>query len=336
MCTGTRQHVSLSLAGSAHGQHICFVRHHVEHHSGLVSLPNDALALGCCRADGPRTDVMMRTVSILALLPALLSCGRLVDPPLPEGAQPFAPPPVYATWWAMTEACAGVQAAMAAVQWFVVPGASAVHTGGVGDADGYWSAAGHQIVLAEAAVGDGGVVRHEMLHALTGRASHTRADFLDRCGGIVSCGGPCIAEAGLPAAPAPAVASVDPEALEVDLTLMPAIPSQHTDRGHFALIVTVRNPAAFPVVVLFPAHRGGEVARTFGFTWSGPAGGVQGDELAFDAGLAFFGAGEIKHHVFDFVIGGGLARRTLPSGTYEVSGRFAGKHVTLEAVTVGP
>ncbi len=67
-------------------------------------------------------------------------CRSLVDPPLPAGAVRFAPPPVYARWWALVEACAGVRGDPGAVAWHVVPGVSSISTVAGVTFFGLWSA----------------------------------------------------------------------------------------------------------------------------------------------------------------------------------------------------
>ena len=62
--------------------------------------------------------------------------------------------------------------------------------------------AGALTVLAGTDTIEGSVVRHEMLHALVRAKGHPRAQFLQRCGGIVACGPDCVHDAGPAAAPA--------------------------------------------------------------------------------------------------------------------------------------
>ena len=91
----------------------------------------------------------------------------------------------------MTAQCSGSSAPRASVQWYVVPGVWVFWREG-SVVNGFWSRSGNRIVLAEGAVDDGFVVRHEMLHALTVDGRHTRQAFLERCGGVVACLSPCM------------------------------------------------------------------------------------------------------------------------------------------------
>lgn len=260
----------------------------------------------------------------------------LTGPELPTGARPFTAPPVYATWWAMTEACAGVTGSLAAVQWYVVPDAATIQTAEHGEVGAYWSAAGNRIVLAGQLARDGGLVRHEMLHALTRRGGHARADFLARCGGVVTCQAGCVELADPPPAPDPATPRVDPSALEVRVEVTPAAPSAVRDSGYFTVVVAVRNPAAHPVVVQLPADAAR--ARPAGFTLAawGPAGGLQVGNLALDPGLPIFAAGETKRQVFDFVLGPRLTGHALPQGGYRFEASFGGHATASASVVLGP
>ena len=70
------------------------------------------------------------------------------------------------------------------VQWFVVRGADTFVADGRRDY-GLWIAHYRYIVLGEGRIGDSLVVRHEMLHDLTGRLDHPAECFQQRCGALV-------------------------------------------------------------------------------------------------------------------------------------------------------
>jgi hypothetical protein len=93
---------------------------------------------------------------------------------------------------------------MSSVQWYVVPGVAVFWREG-SIVNGFWSRSGNRIVLAEGAVDDGFVVRHEMLHALTNDGRHTRQAFLERCAGLVACLSPCVDAANAGASPSGAI-----------------------------------------------------------------------------------------------------------------------------------
>jgi hypothetical protein len=283
---------------------------------------------------------MRRAAISLPLLAAATSCGLLTDPRLPAGAEPFAPPPVYATWWAMTEACAGVSRPFSSVRWYRVAGADEVRTPDGRPAGGYWESSTGRVVLAGTRVLWGGTVRHEMLHALLRRRGHPRDAFLGRCGGVVVCAENCVADAGPPPAPAAATARVAPAALEVRVAVAPAAPSAARDGGFFVLVVSARNPAAHPVVVV-PPPGGGGAAPGYQFVAWGPAGGLQGGIGSLDPGHVQFGPGETKRQVFDFVLGPRMGEgypdaTTLPPGRYRIEGRFGGQSAVLEPVELTP
>ncbi len=181
-----------------------------------------------------------------------LGCG-LVSPPLPPGAESFAPPPAYARWWALVEACSGARRPLGAVRFYRVPHAATVPSWGHGPAAAYYTRASDRIVIAGLYLQMGALVRHEMLHALLRVRGHPRAAFLGRCGGVVLCDAGCRADAGPAPAPDPAAVPVGPRDLEVTAALSPAAPSLAGDGGRFTFTVRVRNPRPYPVVVVAPA-----------------------------------------------------------------------------------
>ena len=149
------------------------------------------------------TDVVRgpRLLAAVAAVAFLAACGNLVDPDLPANAEQYTPPPVYARWWSMTQSCSGLSGDLSAVTWFMVPGVSTVLLNGK-TVEGYWSLAGNRIVIAGAGRLAGGIVRHEMLHALMKAAGHPRAKFLGECGGVVYCTEACISDGTMPGAQA--------------------------------------------------------------------------------------------------------------------------------------
>src|SRR5687767_13898568 len=79
------------------------------------------------RAKEKGTRTLISFVRVFRWLPSaaavgLAACSSLVDPDLPVNARQFTPPPVYARWWAMTQACSGLSGDLASVSWYVVPG----------------------------------------------------------------------------------------------------------------------------------------------------------------------------------------------------------------------
>jgi hypothetical protein len=256
------------------------------------------------------------------------ACRGLVDPPLPADAERFTPPPVYARWWAMTEACAGISRPLADVEWYVVPNMSAVEVNGRW-VQGYWSAGSNRIVLAGLAQLHGGAVRHEMAHALDRRSGHSRRLFLERCGGVVQCGSECTANAGPAPGPDPLAVAVTPAAITIAVEVTPADPSGPQRDGFVTLAVLARNPAAHPVTVQLPD---GLNTEFFYEVWGA------GEDRArlfhgFGGDVTSFAPGETKRRVIDFPIVKDGIGDGLWTGTYTFRGgygrRFADIQVAL-------
>lgn len=250
------------------------------------------------------------------------SCRSVVEPMLPAGAEPLVAPPVYATWWAMTEACAGVSGSLDRIHWYVLPGATRVPYPGRPDVISYWTSAGNSIVLAGAEALNGGNVRHEMLHALLRVAGHPREAFLGRCAGVVDCWRGCIADAGPPSPIDRAVPIVKPDQLRLGLVIAPAAPSAQTDSGFFTVTVTAANPLDHAIVVSLPNSSNGILGRSFTYRLQGSLGGIGDNMNALDSSEVFFAAGETKRHVFDIRVGEKLGAGEVPPGEYSVGGSF--------------
>jgi hypothetical protein len=270
---------------------------------------------------------------LAALCATLATCRFPTAPELPAGAVPLTPPAVFARWWAMAESCSGVRGPLDAVSFYEVPGVSDFDRDGR-RVLGYWTAAGNQIVLAGDAALVGSNVRHEMLHALIRVGGHPRDQFLEKCGGVVDCGVPCIDDAGPAPAADPTALSVTPGALEVTVQVAPAGPTSAYDGGFFTLTVAVRNTAPHPVVArLGPTN---SLPRSFQFDLRGPSGALGGSEIVLDPSAVRFGPGETKRQLFDFSIGGGVAGRQLTPGTYTVLGAYGTHWSGPATLAVGP
>jgi len=122
--------------------------------------------------------------AVVPIIPFMLAaCDTLAPAPLPDHALALAaPPPQYQTWWARTEACAGVNGRFNAIRWFTVPWAVSFPTP-EGEQVGRWTrdGGGPRIVIAGEYLADEMVVRHEMLHELLGRGDHPAEFFVARC-----------------------------------------------------------------------------------------------------------------------------------------------------------
>ncbi|HUQ20877.1 MAG TPA: hypothetical protein VM099_14765 [Gemmatimonadaceae bacterium] len=268
---------------------------------------------------GARVDYQ-RVRKLLLLLPvAIVACRSIVDPPLPDEAEPFAPPPVYARWWAMTESCSGLTGSLANVSFYTVRGSTTLMLEGK-QVIGYWSAGTNRIVIAEGAMLGGGYVRHEMLHALKQKAGHPRADFLDKCGGFVTCAPDCVAEGGPPPPVDANTPHVTAASLDLTMEIGPASPSVSTEGGVFSVILSAKNPADHTVAVTLSGKQGS--ASAFGYKITGANGALSGGVVALDPAVTVFAAGETKKQVFDFVIWRLGSGGDFPPGTYTVTGSY--------------
>lgn len=274
----------------------------------------------------------------LLLHASALACHRGV--PLPTEARPFTPPPHFARWWRMTEACSGRRGDFAAIDWYIVPDAYSVRARGESMA-AYWYPAQDRIVVAGRWIADGAVVRHEMLHALLRTDGHPRAEFRDACGGVVGCDSACVVEGGV----APMLPDARPAqagSLEVSVALDSPAPAAGTDGGAFSLVVSARNPHPYPVLVRPPVDPSGAGTGYRWYFWSPVfASGSRADVAAPDERV--FGPGQTRHHVFDFVVGRAVPPERVPAGTsplppatYLIEGGLDGHVVRIEGVRLGP
>lgn len=111
----------------------------------------------------------MRILKVAICLSSLAGCGFE-----PEGAVPYDPPPIYQQWWRETEACSGRRGSLQSIDWAYIPGYA--FSCPSGRCVGRWEPSS-RIYVAEAYRRDELVVRHEMLHALLGRAGHPNPPF---------------------------------------------------------------------------------------------------------------------------------------------------------------
>lgn len=261
------------------------------------------------------------TCSLFALAAA---CNAPLDPPPPHGAERFIAPPIYQQWWSMTSECSGISGSLGSIDWFVVPGVARFEFEGQQVA-GYWSRAGNRIVMAERAMLNGTVVRHEMLHALQRTGAHERRAFLGRCGGVVICITSCLQEGGRPPVPPATLPRLRPEEMVLDVIVEPAQPGARAWDGHFRLTVTVRNPRRDSVVVVLPPSGDSGAPPGFSLELSGSDLGIWSGDRAWDSAVTVFGPGETHRAIFDFRLSRKFdGFRAVPPGKYEVLGRFGG------------
>jgi hypothetical protein len=256
---------------------------------------------------------------------------RLTEP-LPSDATVFLPPAIYTRWWSMTEACSGASGDLSAVTWLRAPGSVVLLDGrAVG---GYWSSPHNTIVLADEALDDGAVVRHEMLHALIGAAAgaHPRAAFLDACASVVVCGDDCVTDAGPWHAPQPYVV-MPPDSLDLDSEAR-LLPRESDGQRWVTLLVTVRNPRG--VAILVPAPSETSTQREFGFDVRGPVGGRSEEDIADDSSRMYFRPYETKTRLYEFRVASELTSSHIVPGLNLMRGGFARRWTAYDTVDVSP
>ncbi len=253
-----------------------------------------------------------------ALGPA--ACRDATAPRVPNATR-FRPPPVYARWWALVEACSGRTADFGRWAWYRVPaGGLRVHGAGDGSASAYADVAGRHVVFEAGQEAVGGVVRHEMLHALLGREyaagtvadAHPPAYFQGRCAGVVDCGYVGCGDAGAAPVSAPADAPALPLAgLDVAGEVIPGRVSRAGADRDLTIVVRATNPAPNPGWVALAPTPGASAPAAH---WTGfrvvPAGqplpvtdltrtDVTGTVAVQRQGRVPFGAGEARWQVYD-------------------------------------
>jgi hypothetical protein len=262
---------------------------------------------------------------LILALPLLAACETPVGPRLPTNAEPFTPPAVYREWWALTEACSGLQADFTRIAWFHVPGAESIPLADGTLVNGRWDRVSNRIVLAGQSERFGDLVRHEMLHALLRSGGHPRDAFIGRCGGTVVCEALCIQDAGPPPPPDPAATMVDLSALQIAVELVPAQPSVSVNDGWFRMVVTARNPMAGPVLVQLPSSNAGPgPSFSYDITERQGSSGYRYDMRADAPEVSRFAPFETKQFIFDLQIGAGQTRYDIPPGRYWFKGAYGG------------
>ncbi len=270
------------------------------------------------------SERLLQAASLLAhlLLAGLTSCMSGVIE-LPSAATRFVPPSVYVTWWHIVENCSGSVRDFGEVEWYSVPGSSLSIPGS--DASGVFTsdALGHRILLTAGSREDGGVVRHEMLHALLLLRGHPRSAFLGTCAGVVSCAVECVRDAGAPSPLDVPMLVVRSSSLLVSNRLEPAVPSAFVDSGHFRLVVSARNQSGTAVrVVDADPVRSSPDRVAFWYEMTDSVGRVIGGAASRDDSRIIFAPGETKVQIFDFVIGNDPAGARPYPRIYSFRGRY--------------
>jgi hypothetical protein len=263
----------------------------------------------------------------------MVACTNIVEPALPSDAEVFSPPPVYSTWWQMTEACSAITGSLASVTWYQT--SQVVHDTHSGDViAGYYLRGSNRIVLTTSVMTNGGIVRHEMLHALLQRAGHPRAQFLGNCAGTVDCEEPCAADAEPYPPPPQSPIAVPGDSIEITLDVEPHTPMHSIDEGRFTLTVFARNRTARWITISPTA--GADALQTFSFNVDGVHGATRGDRRASDPSQKTFAPHETKRQVFDLMIGDYPFGNQLLPGDYLAHGAFAGWSSGDSAFVISP
>lgn len=245
-----------------------------------------------------------------------------------NGAAAFAPPSVYARWWALTESCSGLTGSLESVQWMSAPARALQAAEGAGTV-AYWSSQDNRIVLATNAIANGRIVRHEMLHALSRSRGHPASLFRDRCDGVVRCDEACKGETrGVPRTNTAIRVPVD--TLRIAIAVYPARPSSKVDDGAFQVMVSITNPSAHEIVADF---RTADPAIAVSVS-PGDFRLIADHEIG-DPRMAIFGPGERKQYVFDLRAGDPSSRIAFVPGDYRLTGYFDGLFTAPLALVIG-
>lgn len=271
---------------------------------------------------------------VVASLPlALAVCDKVVGPKLPADAEQFSPPPVYSTWWQMTEACSGLSGSLPSVTWYSTN--DVVYDTHSGDQiAGFWIPGRNQIVIATLSMMDGGIVRHEMLHALRQRGGHPRNQFLGKCGGVVDCEQACVADAEPYTPPSETPLQVNGDGIELNIQIAPGTPTHAVDEGRFSITVLAHNKSTHWVTVMPSSPSIG--AQTFSLDIHGTNAATTRTQGTVDPSQTVFAPGETKRHVFDLAIGTYPIGGELVPGDYFMRGGFAGWWSAESSFTIGP
>jgi len=276
----------------------------------------------------PRLARIARSTLVLfALVVSFAGCHRaFVAPRLPPTAQRIAAPSIYRRWWAMTAECSGSRESIESVEWFVVPGVTVFwYQGNL--TSGFWSGAGNRIVLAEGALDDGAVVRHEMLHALQPAAGHSRA-FVGQCGGLVICLSACREAAGRAPRVSHALRRVDADAMQVDVAFDPPDQGSASD-DHLTFTVTAHNPSTDSVVVDLASR-----TPVFRFELTSATDTIRNAVPSWGSSEMVFGPGETRRAVFDFRASSVFAGFRTMEGAVAMRGGFGARWSAPKSITV--
>jgi hypothetical protein len=272
---------------------------------------------------GPRLGALL-SGALLVLLGGAAACDTPTGPvvEMPARAVAWTPPAQYRLWWSFAETCADRRGDVNGVQWYVWPEPGPLLLGGKWY-NGYWWQEGSRILLASESVGDGRVVRHEMLHQLLQLEGHPTEYFDGRCEGVVvgtGVGSAALADPSLVAR----AREVGPEALAISLSTLPARPRASANGGWLALDVEATNPGPDPVWVRLEPFFDGYLG--FGVVFLD--GGRDALYEVRGENRMFFAPGQRRHWIFDL-------REPAPAAL-RVRGRLSSGSSAQFIVTVEP
>src|SRR5205085_924821 len=143
-------------------------------------------------------------------------------------------------------------------------------------------------------------------------------------------------QAGTPALPDSNWRHVVPADLPVSFVVDPREPSSAQYEGTFMLIASVTNPWDVPVIVdLVPSGDAGPpVSFSVDLALGAGGAGPYHDMRAWAPEVRWFGPGETKRFVFDFVNWDGLTRYNVFPGTYTANVAYGEHWSPLQTIVV--
>jgi hypothetical protein len=262
----------------------------------------------------------LRHLGVFALLLSL-ACENPAGVPFPAQATPMVPPEMYRAWWTLTEECSGSRGDFAAIRWYVIPGET-FFPGHPGVNAVYYSGS-RRTVVTERAMYDGQVIRHEMLHALTGleHGRHPRQQFRVNCAGIVACDDDCVSDGGAAPAAIAEARRVGPASITVTVSTWPP---PATRRGYLSVVVSATNESSTPVVVDLPRDAG-SAPRSFEAALHGNGSQVWRASRARSPESTYFAPGETKRYFFDFRVAAEAGPHVLLPGSWTFNGAYGNR-----------
>jgi hypothetical protein len=249
---------------------------------------------------------------------------------LPHGARRFTAPAQYRAWWALTEACSGLHGDFNSIAWYVTPNTETFSLEGM-PVQGAWYPDPSRIVLGDMEIGDGSLVRHEMLHALLKGGKHPRQQFLGNCGDIVICVGQCLIDAGGPPDAPESAPIISASLLPAAIVIVPDTVSIAADSGWVTITVTLTNTTDQPARAPTIPNESFPITLVTIHPIPGWA-GISQDQLDYYVTLAPRGTiGSTRRDVLDQQI---TSVNTPPQ--YVITGTFGDSPATAQVLTVIP